>query len=289
MYHGNIRSRGTQKIIGLIKITRPVNSLIIGLSVLIGAIIGSSGLLLTQNVFLLILSVVFISSAGHAINDVVDKDIDAVNKPYRPIPSGIITPKEAKIFSFVLFFVGTCIALAVSLLSLIIAALASLLLYMYAVYLKRKGFLGNLTIALLAFLTFVYGGTATSITFLVLFPGYFALVLTLGREILKGIEDVEGDKIEGIETIAVKYGARSARVVATSLLSLLVFTSELPYLLGYTSTIYLVIAAIGVDLPIVISLYLMHKNNIRAIITARRLTKYAMLFGVLAFIIDVLV
>jgi len=279
----------TQKIVGLLKITRPVNSLIIGLSVLIGAIIGNYKLLLNLDVFLLIISVVFISSAGHAINDVIDKDIDAINKPYRPIPSGIVTPKEAKIFSVALFCIGTGIASFVSILSLIIAGLASLLLYAYATHLKRKGFLGNLAIALLAFLTFIYGGTATTVTPLLLFPGYFALILALGREILKGIEDIEGDRKEGIETIAVKYGVKSARIVSTFLLSLLVITSELPYFLGYTSSVYLLIAALGVDLPIVISLYLMHKNNINAIITARRLTKYAMLFGVLAFIVDVLI
>ena len=95
----------------------------------------------------------FISSAGHAINDVVDKDIDAINKPYRPIPSGIVTSEEAKIFACALFSAGVIIAFFVSVFSLVIASFASLLLYVYAVHLKRRGFLGNLTIALLAFLT----------------------------------------------------------------------------------------------------------------------------------------
>ena len=108
---------------------------------------------MSLRVFLIIISVMFISSAGHAINDVVDKDIDAINKPYRPIPSGIVTSEEAKIFACALFSAGVIIAFFVSVFSLVIASFASLLLYVYAVHLKRRGFLGNLTIALLAFLT----------------------------------------------------------------------------------------------------------------------------------------
>ena len=277
-----------RKIIGLFKLTRPMNSIIIGLSVMIGAIIGSHRLLLNTNVLLLIISVVFISSAGHMINDVADVDIDAINKPYRPIPSGVITSEEARVFSFVLFGLGVFISAFVSLLSLAISITASVLLYLYATNLKRSGFLGNLSVALLAFLTFVYGGTATKFTSLILFPGYFAFILTLGREILKDIEDVRGDVTKNIHTIAVEYGIKPAMGLVTGLLGLLVITSEIPFLLGYMSTAYLVIAAFGVDVPVIISLYLMYESRASTITTARRLTKYAMLFGVLAFVIDAL-
>ncbi len=244
--------------------------------------------------------VTLIAGAGYAINDYFDIDIDRVNKPERPLPSGRIKPKTAYWLALSLFATGTIIAFAYAgILSGLYALLVSILLYYYSKTLKRRGFSGNLVVAFNSASTILYGGLVVSEKlgqlanlWVTLIPFTYAFLLVLGREVVKGIEDYYGDLKGRAMTLAVKYGPRRAASIALAMLIAVIALSPLPYLLGVYNMFYMLLAGI-VDVLIAISIYhiTIRPRNVNEIITysgmSRRLLKWAFFVGGLAFILGV--
>ncbi|NMB78739.1 MAG: UbiA family prenyltransferase, partial [Methanomicrobiales archaeon] len=86
---------------GLIRITRPVNSFAAGIAAIVAYYI-ASGMIIPE--VLLLLAIVFlVTAAGNVINDYFDVEIDRVNRPDRPIPSGLVTLSAARAFAVILF------------------------------------------------------------------------------------------------------------------------------------------------------------------------------------------
>ncbi|MCD6513410.1 MAG: geranylgeranylglycerol-phosphate geranylgeranyltransferase [Candidatus Odinarchaeota archaeon] len=273
-----------------ISITRPSNTIIVALSAILGYLIAVSpnGLSL-QIILLLFLSAGSISSGGHVINDYVDKDIDAINKPYRPIPSGAISPKSALLYSMILFALGVLLSFLINIYTFTIAFISSVLLIVYSFVTKRLGIIGNITIATLASLTFIYGGLAACLSNRIVYPAYFAFILTLGREIVKGIEDYEGDKLHNIKTLAVTKGINYSCYISAILFIILIVTSPLPFVLGEFTIVYLIIAVCFVDIIMFASIIYLLKYKSKKIKTVRVISKGAMFLGILAFLLDSLV
>jgi 4-hydroxybenzoate polyprenyltransferase len=94
-----------------IKILRPDEALMMAMPVVIIAIVGHD---FTLSVVLGTLVVFLMAGAGNVINDVFDYKIDAVNKPDRPIPSGKITLKNARIYAGILYTTSAFISLVIS-------------------------------------------------------------------------------------------------------------------------------------------------------------------------------
>ncbi|HEY6625870.1 MAG TPA: UbiA family prenyltransferase, partial [Ignavibacteriaceae bacterium] len=90
-----------EKLTAIVKIVRPLNFLITFISVIVAAVICLPGYGIELNVFLAALSASLVMASGNIINDIYDIDIDRVNKPSRPLPSGKISIKEAYILYFV--------------------------------------------------------------------------------------------------------------------------------------------------------------------------------------------
>src|SRR5690606_27375337 len=146
---------------------------------------------------LVFLVVFLVSGAGNTINDYFDVRIDSINRPERPIPSGRATLKEALYFSYTLFALGTLLAFWINLICGFIALFNSLLLIFYAKTLKGTPLLGNLSIGYLTGSTFLFGASVFGFEGLdVLFVLFLLAALGItAREIVKDIEDIEGDKI----------------------------------------------------------------------------------------------
>lgn len=199
------------KIIGLFQLCRPLNGLLGGVSAFIGAFLagGVESVSVSGRVFIASTSVFLIISGANAINDFFDIEIDRVNRPLRPLPSGKIKRGEALLLSLLLFFSGTLLAFWIHLWDFFIALVASLLLFLYSLLLKRKGLAGNLVVSLLSGLVFLYGGLSiqqsSSQIFdsstVLLFPFLFAFLFHLGREVIKDVEDMAGDARENARTL----------------------------------------------------------------------------------------
>ncbi len=214
--------------------------------------------------FLLSLSTVFIAAAGYIINDYFDIKIDQLNRPERVVVGKVIPGKTAIIAHIV--FSGLALMLAgyvakyahhYEWLSLQLGCIA--LLWFYSTTYKRQYITGNVSIALLTALTviaiYVYepalqhaaslpfypqvvDGSASSMPVWILVAyAFFAFMLTWMREIVKDMEDLEGDEAEGCVTMPIRHGlafaARFASALAVLTLAPLVIAAIYLYVYGY--------------------------------------------------------
>ena len=200
-----------------IEIMRPVNSAMLGVAIIIGAFITGGTQILGDCLSLVyaFLTGFTMSGAAMAINDYYDRKIDAINEPHRAIPSGRISPRSAVIFTGFLSIIGLASSYMISLEALLIAVFAWIIMMTYSMWGKKTGFLGNLMVSASVVLPFMYGGVMTgslaaSVSFSVI-----AFLANTGREITKGIVDVDGDKGAGVRTIAVTSGEKNAAIIAS--------------------------------------------------------------------------
>ena len=221
----------------LFELPRPLNALITFASVLLGGWLGAHNLPLP--LLIAACSAALIAGGGNALNDLCDLEIDRINKPHRPLPSGRLSPRIARLEAFVLFGVGTASGLFLPGPAPFVALIATAGLVLYNRFLKRLPFLGNLTVSLLGGLAFLYGGFAVSAPLPALIPAGFALLYHLGREVLKDVEDLKGDPSGS--TVPLRWGKRNALLVATAIFSLLIATTPLPVFLGLYGRAYLVL------------------------------------------------
>ncbi|MCK4359706.1 MAG: geranylgeranylglycerol-phosphate geranylgeranyltransferase [Candidatus Cloacimonetes bacterium] len=190
------------------KVIRPLNFLFVIIAVLFGAIYKADYLHFIISI-LAAFSAALISGGGYVINDFFDRDIDKINRPERPIPKGIISPLSAKRYALLLFIGGIVISIFLqNLWMILLASCNSFLLYLYAYKGKRMGFLGNLLVAFVAASTFIYGGLANDNVRNSFFVFGCALFYTVIRELVKDLEDVDGDKKIGAQTVPIVFGEK---------------------------------------------------------------------------------
>ncbi|MDD4126932.1 MAG: geranylgeranylglycerol-phosphate geranylgeranyltransferase [Methanomicrobium sp.] len=215
---------------GYLNIIRPVNSIVAGFAVLLGIII-AKGMIPYESLIMIPL-VAAITAAGNVINDYCDREIDAVNRPKRPIPSGAVSPKGAIIFSAALFLIGILISIFINSLCLGIAVFNSFLLVIYAKKLKIMPLIGNIAVSYLSASIFLFGGAFFGFDGLyqntvVFFITFFAM---LSRELLKDAEDIKGDMEGGAKTLPILIGVKKTGQISFILAAFGVIISLLPLL-----------------------------------------------------------
>ncbi len=228
-----------------LEILRPWNALMAVITILLMAIISGQ---FTFNVFLAGIVVFVATGAGNAINDYFDHKIDAINRPQRPIPSGRIALKSAGIYSLVLFALAIIIGFIIGLLPGLIVLSSSLLMIYYAYDLKSRCLIGNISISFLTGLSFVFGGVVVGEILISIFLGSFAFLMTMAREIVKDVEDMEGDKIEGATTLPIVYGKKVSSYLAAFFMIFASLASPILYIMGIFNLIYLLILLVAIAL-----------------------------------------
>jgi geranylgeranylglycerol-phosphate geranylgeranyltransferase len=215
---------------GLLIITRPVNSCVAGLAAIVAYLI-DTGTVIPETLFLFAV-VVLITAAGNVINDFYDAKIDEVNRPGRPIPSGIISRGTARGFAVTLFLAGILVSFFTNFLCIGLAIGNSLLLIAYAAKLKSTPLVGNVAVAYLSASIFLFGGAFNGWTGLIrMIPiaviTFFAMV---SRELLKDAEDIEGDSAGGADTVPIRIGIKKTAEFALVFSFFAVAASFIPYL-----------------------------------------------------------
>jgi len=281
------------KLSGYLRLMRLVNCLMMGFAVIVGAaianpnVLGGSWLNLTYG----FITGFMLTAASMSINDYYDRDIDAVNEPNRPIPSGLIKPKEALVFAFVLTAIGFATAYLTNMQSTFAVAIIAWAVFVtYTIVGKRSGLPGNFLVSVCVAIPFVYGNytVVNAIQLNVLIFASMAFLSNTGREITKGIVDVKGDKMQNVKTLAVRFGEKNAAFAATIFYLLAVLLSPIPWLLNLVSFWFIPLVAIT-DLGLAASSFMLLKDYSRD--NARRVKKMVLLsfiFGLLAFVIGVL-
>ena len=269
-----------------IEIIRPGNVVMAVIAIVLVAIVGHT---ISLPIILAMLVVFFEISAGNVINDYFDYKIDLINKPNRPIPSGRITKKVAKNYAYLLFILGTISGFLISYINknwsaFLIVLFADFTLYFYAYKLKSTPLIGNLTVGFITGLGFVFGGFTLNNPAIIstsIFLGFFAFVMTTARELVKDIEDMEGDKTEGAKTLPILYGEKITSVLAFILIILDCALCPLLYYYHIFGVYYLAVIAIAVIL-FIYSAILIIRNQDR--LTAGKVSKYLKIGMLIAFV-----
>ena len=215
---------------GFVSITRPVNSLAAGLAAVVAYLIATGTVI--PETLLLFAAVALITAAGNVINDYFDIEIDRVNRPDRPIPSGKVTLPAARALAVTLFLAGILVCLKTNALCIAIAVFNALLLIVYAARLKRTPLIGNIAVSYLAASMFLFGGALDGVPGISQVMPFAAMTFfaMLARELVKDAEDVEGDRASGAATLPILRGIPITVHIAFFCAILGIATSLVPYL-----------------------------------------------------------
>ena len=192
----------------------------------------------TQSLFfILLLASVFIAAAGYIINDYFDINIDQINKPEKMVVEKIIKRRWAIVLHWSITTAGLILSLYVSFKTSVIVIIANvlctLLLWFYSTSFKKKLLSGNVIISLLTAWTVLVLYFVTNNTyhfgvnfsveiftamnrifkFAILYGG-FAFIISLIREVIKDIEDREGDARYNCKTMPIVWGIPASKVFA---------------------------------------------------------------------------
>lgn len=279
-----------------IEITRPINCLMGALTVVIGLLNTRSNVpldKLTINIILGVFTYIFLAASGNIINDVYDIEIDKINRPERPIPRGSISLKQAKELFFLYLIIGIFLSLvntlilSLPLINLALAFFFGFIAWVYAKWGKKSGFFGNIIVGVSFSIGLVYGAYLNT----PIIPPYIfyffitAFSLLVAREIIKGCEDIEGDKNHGVKTLAIKIGIKSSRNISVIFVLLAVMFFILPIfttiLNFFFFIIFMVIGLIEVGYIVVLMFTSdLRKEDLKKI---SLLLKIAMFLGLIAF------
>ena len=250
----------SKKIKAYIDLTRPVNVAITMVSIPAASILAGAKVSQAVEVLLAALTGGLVAAAANSINDYFDVQIDKSNKPFRPIPRGDATRKEAWIEWLFLSIIAVALNIILNLAALGIVVFAVVTLYWYSALFKRTIVVGNIVVALMTGMAFVYGAVVVGNLNRAIVPALFAFLINIPREIIKDIEDVEGDRKEHAITLPVKYGPKPALWLASVSIVLLIATTIAAYELDIY-TVYFLYPVLFVDILLVIVMIWMWKDQ----------------------------
>lgn len=271
-----------------LKIIRPTNCIMMGIGIVSGYIIASGSISFSAELLAGIIVAAAFTAFANVTNDIIDYEIDKINQPQRPLPSGEMSRKQAIYFSILLLILGLSASVFTkNIWFILIPPIVAIVTILYNVYLKKYGFVGNVVVSFLVALSLV-GGSLIAVKHITSYTVIFssmAFFANLGREVHKGIVDVEGDKTKGIRTVAIARGERYAKIVAIFFYMLAVILSIVPAVQGLTNGYYLVMAPIVALLFLSSSLNLWKTSDKKALRKEKDKVRIWMLFAMLTFIV----
>ena len=210
---------------GFLRLTRPLNVLIASAAILAVSILAGGR---SPDAWILIIAVLIgasMTAGANAINDVFDVEIDRVNRPDRPIPAGLVTAPQAVWVWGITTTVAVLLGILLPLVSSLIVTSAAVVLYVYSAYLKRTVLAGNVIVAAMIALAFVFAASVVNNVVWSVVPALFGFLTTYAREIVKDVEDMEGDRVHGAATMPVRFGVRPSLLLISVALTALVATT----------------------------------------------------------------
>ena len=232
------------KAVALYKLARPFNGFSGALAVFLGGYVARTGEWF--DVFLAAVVTFLITGAGNTWNDYLDVEIDRINKPERPLPSGAVSRRAALVWALSLNAIALIIAAFINPASFAVALLASAILYLYSWKLKSTVLVGNLTVGVISATSVIFGGIAAGNARPSIPLAIIIFVAITGREILKTLADYEGDLRQRVKTIATAWGRRQARIFFFVIAAATGWIMLVPYLMDMYKPVYAYIVAFGV-------------------------------------------
>lgn len=262
----------------ILRLLRPHNMAAAGLSVGCGcALTGGRG----GCTFELLAATALVTAAGNVINDIYDRDIDSLNRPGRPIPSGAVGVPSAAWFYGALLAAALLSALLLPTVQTAWIAAWAALLHLYSWKLKRVLLAGNLLVSAVSASGFLLGAAAGGSIRAGIVPAAYTFVFVMGREIVKDVEDIEGDGSCGARTLPVVAGPAAALNLSAAVFIALAVAFPLPWALGIYGESYIVLMLVSV-IPLLAASAVLAVRR-RRIPAVRTMLKTGMFFGIAAF------
>lgn len=245
----------TEKIQGLIQLFRPELPLAAGICTVTGQIFAAGGLPPVWTAILGFFSVFCLSGAALILNDLFDYEVDRINHPGRPLPSGRVTPADVIGLTIVVSLAGLLAALALGWVALLVGILFWTVGFLYNWRYKETGLPGNLMVCASVAGTFLFGAITVGAPWhpMVWVFSLMAFCFDLGEEIAGDAMDMEGDKKRGSRSIALLRGRAFALRITVALWGGYALLGFVPVLMGLTRTSYLVIMLVNTALVVFFS------------------------------------
>lgn len=270
--------------VGYLRIIRPVNCLITLISVLVGAWI-SRNIIFSNPLLAAGLIGFAVCAFGNVINDIKDVEIDRINNPVRPLPAGEVGITAAWIMAGTFLAFSLAASLFLGIWPFLTVLTALLLLFLYSSHLKMT-VAGNITVAVIAGLSFVFGGFVTHNS-ACLIPLLFSIFIHLPREIVKDVIDMKGDRAIGAHTLPIVLGPFRACSISALLLACLCLMLPLPYILGILNSNYIVIVLVAAYPILLYTIWqLLRKPPTDRLPLISDLIKTSMAIGLIAMIVS---
>lgn len=228
---GRVSARGGA--VAAIRLLRPMNALVAAVGVWVGGLLAGAAWVPPPEVLAAAVASFCFAAAGNVRNDLGDVAVDRVAHPDRPLVTGAVDPRAARLLAANLYALALAAGwLAASGWGLLLVAAALPLMEGYEKWGKARGLPGNLAIGLLTAAPFLLGGLAAAGTLppAVLAVAALAALATVGREVLKDVEDEAADRGHR-RTLPMRIGRTRAAWAAAGFLGAAVLLSPLPALL----------------------------------------------------------
>jgi len=236
----NIRS----KLFAHLETWRPYTVIWCGLVSLSGASIVYNGLPPLKISLLTLFIPMMGWTAGLYLSDFLDRKLDRIQKPHRPIPSGRIKPKEALFIGGIFALLGFLLSFLLSIYNILLVFAVAAIVFLYAKISKSRGLLGNInrgiaTAAAYFFGVFSIGQEIQSIPFYIWILSLVFLIHDTNSNLVGAIRDIEGDKKGGYDTYPVRYGLKKSIIFSSILTTIwLSLTLYLPYYYNFMKNGY---------------------------------------------------
>ena len=212
-------------------------------------------------VYSCIFIVISAMALGYIFNDILDIKSDSVNHPSRPLVKGTISKSSINIIIF-FFIVLLCFAMQTiheyAIYFLFLYVFPSLLLYNY--FLQKTPLLGNILVSSLLGSIFLFTELVLLQTYYkLLIPFFLTFSITFLRELLKDLEDYDGDLMVNMQTAPIVLGYKKIRHTLIILYMLLIIGLPTPYFFTYYTINYLILLIIFIEIPLIYSLFLLIK------------------------------
>jgi geranylgeranylglycerol-phosphate geranylgeranyltransferase len=264
---------------------RPLNAAIAFAGVPAGALIAGAGTDLWPRMLAGGAASFLLTASSNVLNDVLDVEADRVNRPRRAIAAGLVSQRAGVWCSAITALAGLALSALLGLPPLLFAAVALLLSLAYNLRLQRVPLAGNAAVGLLSGSIFVFGALLAERPLGGALPALFAMLYSIARELLKDMEDEEGDRRAGIRTLPIAAGQVFTARLVIAMLLLLLAACPLPYFFRIYSIAYLVCVASTVQPVLIFAIVrLLQSRERRTVSMLSMLLKYAMLAGMAAFL-----
>ena len=231
-----LKEKTLSKIFGFLRFIRPEIIILGVVCVYVGALAGGSEPL-SLKLILGMMAMFCIGAGCHPFNDYFDYEIDKINHPTRPLPSGIFKPISGLYMGLILFAISVVLSLLINIFCFALMLVAIILTFFYESYLKNKGFLGNFLVAFTVSLSFIYGGAIVLNFLQPLFFSFVTFFIFFGREIILDVRDFEGDK-KTRRTLPLIIGEKKSIYFGSAMVILSVMCLFIPFFYGLYSLWY---------------------------------------------------